>query len=76
VPARRSTDISARRRDSCPQSIKFSSSTGDEPIIEFALTDYMWTFAETYPGEKFVQQVVAQIPWGHNVWILDYVKAL
>jgi hypothetical protein len=36
----------------------------------------MWTFAETYPGEKFVQQVVAQIPWGHNVWILDYVKAL
>ena len=35
---------------------------------------YMRTFAETYPDEKFVQQVVAQIPWGHSVRILDYVK--
>jgi predicted nuclease of restriction endonuclease-like (RecB) superfamily len=35
---------------------------------------YMRTFAESYPDEKFVQQVVAQIPWGHSVRILDYVK--
>ena len=28
---------------------------------------YMAKFAETYPEEQFVQQVVAQIPWGHNV---------
>ena len=25
---------------------------------------YMAKFAETYPDEQFVQQVVAQIPWG------------
>ena len=35
---------------------------------------YMRAFAETYPDEQFVQQVVAQIPWGHNLRILDNVK--
>lgn len=35
---------------------------------------YMRTLAETYTDEQFVQQLVAQIPWGHNVRILDYVK--
>lgn len=35
---------------------------------------YMRTLAEAYPEELFVQQLVAQIPWGHNVRILDYVK--
>jgi predicted nuclease of restriction endonuclease-like (RecB) superfamily len=35
---------------------------------------YMRALAETYPDGQFVQQVVAQIPWGHNVRILDYVK--
>lgn len=35
---------------------------------------YMRAFAQTYPMEQFVQQVVAQIPWGHNVRILDAVK--
>ncbi|MDI6793352.1 MAG: PDDEXK nuclease domain-containing protein [bacterium] len=35
---------------------------------------YMRAFADAYPKEEFVQQVVAQIPWGHNVRILDYVK--
>jgi predicted nuclease of restriction endonuclease-like (RecB) superfamily len=35
---------------------------------------YMRSFAETYPDEQFVQQVVAQIPWGHNLRILDTVK--
>ena len=36
---------------------------------------YMRAFAESYPEESIVQQVVAQIPWGHNVRILDSVKA-
>jgi predicted nuclease of restriction endonuclease-like (RecB) superfamily len=27
---------------------------------------YMRTFAEAYPDEQIVQQVVAQIPWGHK----------
>jgi hypothetical protein len=31
---------------------------------------YMRSFAEAYPAEQFVQQVVAQIPWGHNLRIL------
>ncbi len=35
---------------------------------------YMRAFAEAYPDPEFVQQVVAQIPWGHNVRILDRVK--
>jgi predicted nuclease of restriction endonuclease-like (RecB) superfamily len=33
--------------------------------------NYMRAFAEAYPDEPFVQQAVAQIPWGHNVRILD-----
>ncbi len=35
---------------------------------------YMRAFAEAYSNEEFVQQVVGQIPWGHNVRILDKVK--
>ena len=35
---------------------------------------YMRAFAEAWPDEAIVQQLVAQIPWGHNVRILDYVK--
>jgi predicted nuclease of restriction endonuclease-like (RecB) superfamily len=35
---------------------------------------YMRAFAEAYPDQEFVQQVVAQLPWGHQVRILDTVK--
>jgi predicted nuclease of restriction endonuclease-like (RecB) superfamily len=35
---------------------------------------YMRAFAEAWPDEAIVQQLVAQIPWGHNVRILDYVE--
>ncbi len=35
---------------------------------------YMRKIAEEYPDFEFVQQVVAQIPWGHNVVLLDKVK--
>jgi predicted nuclease of restriction endonuclease-like (RecB) superfamily len=35
---------------------------------------YMRALAEAYPDPNFVQQVVAQIPWGHNVRILDGTK--
>jgi predicted nuclease of restriction endonuclease-like (RecB) superfamily len=35
---------------------------------------YMRAFAAAYPDEEFVQQAVGQIPWGHNVRILDAVK--
>ncbi|TLS77566.1 DUF1016 domain-containing protein [Mariprofundus erugo] len=32
---------------------------------------YMRAFAEAWSDAEFVQQVVAQIPWGHNVVLLD-----
>ncbi|MEM8832319.1 MAG: PDDEXK nuclease domain-containing protein [Cyanobacteria bacterium P01_G01_bin.19] len=35
---------------------------------------YMRSFAEAYPKKSIVQQAVAQIPWGHNVRLLDSVK--
>ncbi len=35
---------------------------------------YMRKFAEEYSDLKFVQQAVAQIPWGHNIILLDKVK--
>jgi len=31
---------------------------------------YMRAFAEAWPEEEFVQQAVAQLPWGHNVVLL------
>ena len=36
---------------------------------------YMRAFAEAWPDSEFVQQVVALLPWGHNVRLLDAVKA-
>lgn len=35
---------------------------------------YMAKFAAEYPDKEFVQQAVAQIPWGHNVVLLDKVS--
>ena len=35
---------------------------------------YMAKFAAAYPNTEFVQQAVAQIPWGHNVVLLDKVS--
>ncbi|MCW2081856.1 putative nuclease of restriction endonuclease-like (RecB) superfamily [Bradyrhizobium diazoefficiens] len=35
---------------------------------------YMRSFAEAWPNGEFVQQVVALLPWGHNVRLLDAVK--
>jgi hypothetical protein len=32
---------------------------------------YMRAFAAAWPEEPIVQQLVAQIPWGHNVRLLD-----
>ena len=36
---------------------------------------YMAKFAATYEDEKFVQQAVAQIPWGHNIVIMEKVHS-
>jgi predicted nuclease of restriction endonuclease-like (RecB) superfamily len=35
---------------------------------------YMRTFAEAWPDKTIVQQVVAQLPWGHNVRLLEHTK--
>lgn len=34
---------------------------------------YMAKIALTYTDEEFVQQAVAQIPWGHNIVLLDKI---
>lgn len=35
---------------------------------------YMRKFAETYPDFELVQQLVALLPWGHNVFLMDKTK--
>ena len=35
---------------------------------------YMRAFAEAHPDQEVVQQVVARLPWGHNVRLLETVK--
>lgn len=35
---------------------------------------YMRAFAQAWPDETIVQQLVAQIPWGHHVRLLDKVE--
>ena len=36
--------------------------------------NYMRQFAEAWPDPKFVQQPVAQLPWGHHLVLLTKVK--
>ncbi|NEQ33955.1 MAG: DUF1016 domain-containing protein, partial [Leptolyngbya sp. SIO4C5] len=36
--------------------------------------NYMRAFAEAYPAEAIVQQLLHKIPWGHHVKLLDTVK--
>lgn len=35
---------------------------------------YMKVFAKAYPDEQILQQVVAKLPWGHNIVLLEKVK--
>ncbi|WP_205771955.1 DUF1016 N-terminal domain-containing protein [Aggregatibacter actinomycetemcomitans] len=35
---------------------------------------YMRAFAEAWPDFEIVQQLVAQLPWGHNVLLLNRIK--
>jgi predicted nuclease of restriction endonuclease-like (RecB) superfamily len=35
---------------------------------------YMRALAEAWPEETIVQQLIAQLPWGHNLRILDRIK--
>ena len=36
---------------------------------------YMRAFADAWPDPAIVQQVVAQLPWGHNLRLLDRLKS-
>lgn len=49
--------------------IAFPNSTG----YSVRNLKYMAKFAAEYPDAEFVQQVVAQLPWGHNVVLLDKI---
>lgn len=61
---------------------KFIDSLATDIAIEFPNAKgysvrnlkYMAKFAETYPDEQFVQTVSAQIPWSHNIAIMEKVK--
>lgn len=61
---------------------KFIENLAQDIKLEFPQTTgysvrnlkYMAKFAATYLDLEFVQQVVAQIPWGHNVVLLDKVS--
>ena len=35
---------------------------------------YMRSFAAAYPDRGFVQQVVALLPWGHNIRLVEALK--
>src|SRR5713101_6802633 len=35
---------------------------------------YMKVFAKTYPDETILQQVIAKLPWGHQIALLEKVK--
>ena len=35
---------------------------------------YMRAFAESWPDRQFVQEVLAQIPWYHNITLLEKIK--
>jgi predicted nuclease of restriction endonuclease-like (RecB) superfamily len=37
---------------------------------------YMRAFAEAWPDAEFVQQAVAQLPWGHNLVLLDRLNTV
>lgn len=37
---------------------------------------YMRAFAEAYPDMSIVQQLVGQLPWGHNVLLITKIKDL
>jgi len=37
---------------------------------------YMRSFAEAYPDQQLVQEVLAQITWYHNIALLDKLKSL
>ena len=37
---------------------------------------YMRKFAKDYPDFEFVQQLVAQIPWGHSIVLMDKIKEI
>ena len=49
--------------------LEFPNSTG----YSVRNLKYMAKFAEEYPDREFVQQVVAQLPWGHNVVLMDKI---
>ncbi len=48
----------------------FSDMTGLSPRN----LKYMRAFAEAWPDREIVQQLVAQLPWGHNLRLLEAVK--
>jgi hypothetical protein len=36
--------------------------------------EYMRALAAAWPEESIVQQLIAQLPWGHNIRVLESVR--
>ncbi|WP_429133067.1 DUF1016 N-terminal domain-containing protein [Ensifer sp. 4252] len=49
------------------------------PVIgrgsESRKSECLRAFHEAFPDEEFVQQVVSQLPWDHNVKLIEALKA-
>lgn len=50
--------------------IEFPSSTG----YSVRNLKYMKKFYLEYKDDEVVQQLVAQVPWGHNIVLMDKIK--
>lgn len=37
---------------------------------------YMLRFANEYPDKSILQQLVAKLPWGHNILLIEKVKSI
>jgi predicted nuclease of restriction endonuclease-like (RecB) superfamily len=57
--------MAADLRRTYPETIGFSARN----------LEYMRAFAQAWPEEQVVQQVAAQLPWGHHIELLDAVKS-
>ena len=59
------------------RAVRYMDLQSDFPEIKGFSTrnlKYMRKFAQEYPDSEFVQEVLAQIPWGRNVFLMDSVS--
>lgn len=55
-------------------SVDLSKAFPDTKGFSIRNLKYMRKFAEDFPDDKFVQQLVAQLPWGHIVFLMNLIS--